>query len=53
MKLYSGIDLHSSKSYLAIVDETGKRIFKEKASNDIRAIVQSFEPFRNDLSALS
>jgi hypothetical protein len=26
MKLYSGIDLHSSSSYLAIIDEKGKRI---------------------------
>ena len=32
MKLYSGIDLHSTNSYLAIVDETGKRIFKEKSA---------------------
>lgn len=52
MKLYSGIDLHSSNSYLAIVDETGKRIFKEKAPNDIRAIVRAFEPFRNDLAGI-
>ena len=35
MKLFSGIDLHSSNSYLATVDETGKRIFKEKAPNDM------------------
>jgi len=27
MKLYSGIDLHSTNSYLAIIDENGKRIF--------------------------
>jgi transposase len=52
MKLYSGIDLHSSNSYLAIVDETGKRIFKEKAPNDIRAIVHSFEPFRDNLAGI-
>jgi len=25
MKLYSGIDLHSTSSYLAIIDESGKR----------------------------
>jgi len=38
MKLYSGIDLHSTNSYLAIVDENGKRIFNEKLANDIVAI---------------
>lgn len=40
MKLYSGIDLHSSNSYLAIIDENGKRIYKEKLPNDIRTIIE-------------
>ena len=30
MKLYTGLDLHSSSSYLGIIDETGKRVFKQK-----------------------
>jgi transposase len=38
MKLYSGIDLHSTSSYLAIIDEDVKRIFKEKLPNDIVTI---------------
>ena len=29
MRLYTGIDLHSSNSYLAIIDENGKRVFKK------------------------
>ena len=40
MKLYSGIDLHSTNSYLAIIDESGKRIFKEKLPNDIVTITE-------------
>ena len=28
MKTYIGIDFHSSNCYFAIVDETGKRLFK-------------------------
>ena len=40
MKLYSGIDLHSTNSYLAIIDESGKRIFKEKLPNDIHTIAE-------------
>jgi hypothetical protein len=27
MKLYVGDDLHSNNNYLAIIDETGKRIY--------------------------
>jgi len=38
MKLYSGIDLHSTNSYLAIIDKNGKRIFKETLPNDIAMI---------------
>ena len=30
MRLYTGIDLHSSNSYLAVIDETVKRVFKKK-----------------------
>jgi len=52
MKLYSGIDLHSSNSYLAIVDETGKRVFKEKSPNDMAAILRSLEPYRNGLAGI-
>jgi hypothetical protein len=40
MKLYSGIDLHSTNSYLAIIDESGKRIFKEKLPNEIATITE-------------
>ena len=52
MELYSGIDLHSSNSYLAIVDETGKRVFKEKAPNDIGAISRALEPYRNGIAGI-
>jgi transposase len=52
MKLYSGIDLHSSNSYLAIVDETGKRIFKEKLPNDMATISRALEPYRDGLTGI-
>ena len=52
MKLYSGIDLHSSNSYLAIIDETGKRVFKEKAPNDIATIIRLLEPYCGTLSGV-
>ncbi|MDD2735076.1 MAG: transposase [Desulfuromonadaceae bacterium] len=52
MKLYSGIDLHSSNSYLAIIDETGKHVFKEKSPNDMAAIARAFEPYRNWLDGI-
>ena len=29
MKLYTGIDLHSGNSYVGILYDTGKRVFKK------------------------
>jgi len=52
MKLYSGIDLHSTNSYLAIVDENGKRIFKEKLPNDITTITSALDPYSNTLAGV-
>jgi transposase len=41
MKLYAGDDLHSSSNYLAIVDETGKRVFHKKLPNDAATIIET------------
>ena len=47
MRLYTGIDLHSSNSYLAIIDETGKRVFKRKMPNDPEQILSALAPYKN------
>jgi transposase len=52
MKLYSGIDLHSTNSYLAIIDENGKRIFKEKLPNDIAIITERLSLYSGTLEGV-
>lgn len=52
MKLYSGIDLHSTNSYLAIIDESGKRIFKEKLPNDIVTISERLSLYSGTLEGV-
>lgn len=52
MKLYSGIDLHSTSSYLAIIDETGKRVFKEKLPNDIATITERLSLYSGTLEGV-
>jgi transposase len=52
MKLYSGIDLHSTNSFLAIIDSKGKRIFNEKLPNDITTIAQRLELFSGTLQGV-
>ena len=49
MRLYLGIDLHSSNSYLGIIDETGKRVFKRKLPNDPGVILAALAPYKNDI----
>jgi len=52
MKLYSGIDLHSTNSYLAIIDESGKRIFKEKLPNEIVTITDRLSLYSGTLEGV-
>ena len=52
MRLYAGCDLHSSNTYLAIIDENGKRIFKKKAPNDRETILSALEPYRSDIAGI-
>ena len=52
MKLYSGIDLHSTNSYLAIIDESGKRIFKEKLPNEIAKITERLSLYSGTLEGV-
>lgn len=53
MRLYTAFDLHSNNSYLGIVDESGKRVFKRKLSNDPAAIIESLNPFRDDIVGIA
>ena len=45
MRLYSGIDLHANSSYLGILNEDNRIVFKRKLANDLRKILAVLEPF--------
>jgi len=49
MKLYSGIDLHSTNSYLAIIDGSGKHVYQEKLPNDTSAIAEKLTLYSGSL----
>ena len=49
MKLYTGLDLHSSNTYLGIEDEDGKRIFKKKLPNDREIILDTLKPYKEQI----
>ena len=52
MKTYAGIDLHSSNSFVGILDEQDKRLFNKRLPNDLDVILTALEPFRNSLAAI-
>jgi len=44
MGLYTGFDLHSSNTYVGIIDEDGKRVWKKKLRNDPSLISATLRP---------
>ena len=52
MGLYTGFDLHSSNTYLGIVDEDGKRVFKKKLSNDREVILSTLAPYKDNMAGI-
>ena len=48
MGLYTAFDLHSNNSYVGIIDENGKRVFRRKLQNDEGLMVKVMNPYKND-----
>ena len=51
-RLYCGMDLHSSNTYIGILNQDKQRIFKKRVPNDLNLIVQTMEPFRKHLEGI-
>ena len=49
MKLYAGIDLHSNNSFLSIIDEMGKQVYKKRLSNDLPYILTELSTYAENL----
>ena len=45
MTFYCGIDLHSKKSHVCIIDKNGKKVKEENLNNDLTLILQFLKPF--------
>ena len=52
MELYSGLDLHSRNTYIGILDTDFKRVFKKRIPNHLDRILETLEPFRDQLKGL-
>ena len=52
MEHFVGIDLHSNNSYIAIIDNDNKRVFKKKVSNDLQNVLHVLEPHRKQIKGI-
>jgi transposase len=52
MSIYAGIDLHSTNSVVAVIDQNGKRLHRRRYPNHLPGILKSLEPFKDDLESV-
>jgi len=49
MKVYAGIDLHSSNNYVGIIDEEDRRLYQKRLPNQLEDILPALEPFKESM----
>ena len=52
MRYYVGLDLHSTNTYIGIIDEEGRRIYKVKRLNYTALILNELEPFQEKVEGV-
>jgi transposase len=52
MRLYCGLDVHSSNTRVGIVSEDGQRVYDCRVANDIGEILGHLDPMKADLEGL-
>jgi transposase len=52
MEHFAGIDLHSSNSYTAVIDNDNRRVFKKKTGNNLLKVLQVLEPYREQMKGI-
>jgi transposase len=53
VELYGGIDLHSNNSYVGVVNEENRVIYKERHRNELPLILSALAPYKGELKALA
>ena len=52
MKVYAGIDLHSSNNYIGIIDGEDRRLYQKRLPNRLDAVLSALEPFKEELAGV-
>ena len=53
MGLYCGVDLHSTNSYLAVLNEQLQPVLSRRVPNRLDAVLGALEPFREQVQAIA
>ena len=49
MEVYAGLDLHSTNTYVAMIDGENKVLYKQRHRNEAPAILSALDPFKKDV----
>jgi transposase len=49
MTVYVGIDLHSTNTYVAMIDAENKTLYKHRHRNDLSHIMSALDPYKGDI----
>ena len=52
MKIYVGIDLHSNNSFVALIDEENKAVYKKRLTNDLTVLLEALKPYKNSIEGV-
>jgi transposase len=52
MKVYAGIDLHSSNNYIGIINEKDERLYQKRLPNVLEYVLSALEPFKKDMEGI-
>jgi transposase len=52
MKVYAGIDLHSSNNYIGIINEEDQRLYQKRLPNRLEYILEALEPFKESMEGV-
>lgn len=53
MRLYAGIDLHSTNHVLAIMNDKGEHVFRRRIQNEVRDVQKHLLPYRDELAGIA
>ena len=52
MKLYAGIDLHSSNNYIGVINENDERLYQKRLPNQLNYVLDALDPYKEDLESV-